>query len=108
MEGLSTETRSGFCFLQNTAAALLFVPFFQNGDNYFLQYFRIDGRDLQVRCFLAVDVVQDSTGEKLRFVPPLLVEQSNHGLVLRVMYIKTDGKFTRIFFVRHDSHRSPC
>ena len=53
-------------------------------------------------------VVQDSTGKKLRFVPPLLVEQGNHGLVLRVMYIKTDGKFTGIFFVRHGSHRSPC
>ena len=90
------------------AAALLFVPFFQNGDNDFLQCFRIDWRDLQVRCFLAVDVVQDSTGKKLRFIPPLLIEQGNHGLVLRVMYIKTDGKFTGIFFVRHGSHRSPC
>jgi hypothetical protein len=52
--------------------------------------------------------VQDSTGKKLRFIPPLLIEQGNHGLVLRVMYIKTDGKFTGIFFVRHGSHRSPC
>ena len=38
---------------------------------------------------------------------PCRVEQGNHGLVLRVMYVKTDGKFTEIFLVRHGSHRSP-
>ena len=55
-------------------------------------------------CFRAMDIVQNSTGKKLGFIPPLLIQKLNDAPLLWIGNIKAYRKFARVFLSGHYHH----
>ena len=89
--------------------SFLLCFFLYNGKDDLLEHLFIwDYRGMDLRCFFAADIVQDCICNELRLTAPLPIEQIDHRLMLMVIRVESNRKFSSIFFICHAFHRSPC